>query len=122
MNVDAPEMLARAGTLERFRSLSSQWKRETELISNVTTKCTHSAYQKIIGMGQDAVPLILKDMVENGPNDWFWALSAITDSNPITEEIAGDMQAMTEAWLAWGSKAGYLQDYQPRSKISSKSS
>ena len=74
----------------------------------------HPAYQKIIGMGEPAVPLILKDLAENGPDDWFWALTAIADDNPITEDIAGDMNAMTAAWLQWGRKRGYLENYPMR--------
>jgi hypothetical protein len=95
---------------QRFRSLAKVWKAETELISKVTKKILHPAYQKIIGMGEPAIRLILHDLMANGPDDWFWALTAITDENPISAEIAGDMAAMTEAWLAWGKKAGYLDD------------
>lgn len=36
------------------------------------------------------------------------ALTAITDHNPITPEIAGNMVQMTQAWLQWGRKAGYV--------------
>src|SRR5438067_9579337 len=97
---------------QRFNKLAAAWKTETELISKVSKKILHPAYQKIIGMGESAIPLILKDLSENGPDDWFWALTAITDENPITEEIAGNMSAMTEAWLQWGKKAGYLSDCQ----------
>ena len=97
---------------ERFKKLAKAWKSETELVSKVTKKVMHPAYQKIIGMGESAIPLILKDLSENGPDDWFWALTAITDENPITEEIAGNMAAMTEAWLQWGRNAGYLKDCQ----------
>jgi hypothetical protein len=95
---------------QRFNKLAAAWKSETELISKVSKRILHPAYQKIIGMGQSAIPLILKDLSENGPDDWFWALTAITDENPITTEIAGNMSAMTEAWLQWGMKAGYLSD------------
>jgi transposase-like protein len=109
------------GQERRFGVLAGQWKKETRFVSNVTTKAMHVAYQKIIGMGQVAVPFILKDLQENGPDDWFWALYVITDVNPITEHITGDMRAMAEAWLAWGKKAGYLHDYQPKMKHSSKS-
>ena len=94
--------------MERFEKLSADWKSETKFLSNVTTKILNPGYQKIIGMGKEAIPLILRDLAENGPNDWFWALTAITDVNPITPEIAGNMVAMTEAWLQWGRKAGYL--------------
>src|SRR5436309_2066766 len=84
---------------QRFNRLATVWKSETELMSKVTKRILHPAYQKIIGMGESAIPLILKDLAENGPNDWFWALTAITDENPITKEIAGNMSAMAEAWL-----------------------
>jgi hypothetical protein len=93
-----------------FKELSRLWKRETKLFSNVTKKCTHPYYQKIIGMGKAVVPLILGDLRENGPNDWFWALTAITGENPITQAISGNMKAMTEAWLLWGMQAGYRID------------
>ena len=56
------------------------------------------------------MPLILKDLVENGPNDWFWALHVLTDANPITLTIAGNMKAMTEAWITWGKNANCLLD------------
>jgi hypothetical protein len=95
---------------QRFSRLAAAWKAETELCSKVTKRILHPAYQKIIGMGEAAIPFILKDLAENGPDDWFWALTAISDENPITEEMAGDMHAMTEAWLQWGKKAGYLTD------------
>src|SRR5262245_40862212 len=94
----------------RFEQLATSWKAKTKFLSNVVNKALHPDYQKIIGMGKDAIPLILKDLADNGPNDWFWALTAITDVNPITPEIAGNMKAMTEAWLQWGRQAGYLSD------------
>ncbi len=103
----------------RFNKLAKAWKTETELVSKVTKRMMHPAYQKIIGMGEPAIALILKDLSKNGPDDWFWALTAITDENPITDAIAGDMVAMTEAWLLWGKNAGYLSDCQsPPSAIS----
>jgi hypothetical protein len=97
---------------QRFNKLAEAWKSETELVSKVTKRIMHPAYQKIIGMGESAIPFILKDLSDNGPDDWFWALTAITDENPITKDIAGNMAAMTEAWLQWGKKAGYLKDCQ----------
>jgi hypothetical protein len=43
----------------------------------------HPAYRRIIDMGRDTVPYILEDLVQNGPDDWFWALTTITGENPI---------------------------------------
>ncbi len=37
-------------------------------------------YQRIIGIGWPVVPLIL-DELQREPDQWFWALEAITDEN-----------------------------------------
>ncbi len=104
---------------QRFNDLARRWKTETKFLSNVTSKSLHTCYQKIIGMGEAAVPFILKDLKENGPNHWFWALNAITDENLITDEMSGNMKAMTEVWLQWGNKVGYLRDCQEKTKSAS---
>jgi hypothetical protein len=104
----------KSATKKRFEKFARTWKSETELFSKVSKHVLHPAYQKIIGMGEAAIPLILEDLSQYGPDDWFWALTAISDENPITNEIAGDMVAMTEAWLQWGRKRGYLDDCQNR--------
>jgi hypothetical protein len=102
--------------VERFQALASVWKAETKLFSNVTKRAMHPAYQQIIGMGPAVVPCILLDLAEHGPNDWFWALTAITGENPISKEIAGNMKSMMEAWLQWGTAAGYLSTSTPATK------
>ena len=96
----------------KFIKLRDEWKTQRGHEPSTAKIILIPAYQKIIGMGESAIPLILKDLSENGPDDWFWALTAITDENPITKAMAGDMAAMTEAWLQWGREAGYLKDYQ----------
>ncbi len=75
-------------------------------MSNVGKKAIHPAYQKIIGMGKDAVPFILAEL-RNAPDDWFWALHAITGANPIPEESRGRLYAMTAAWIQWGQENRY---------------
>lgn len=91
---------------KRFSHLATTWKRETGHLSNVTKKCTHHAYQEIIGMGTGALPLILDDL-RDSKDDWFWALSAITGQNPVSGEDAGNVTKMTEAWVRWGRTQGY---------------
>jgi hypothetical protein len=97
--------------LARFNRLAEQWKTETRFLSNVNTKSMHVAYQKIIGLGPVAVPLMIEDLEKNGPGDWFWALHVITGANPITENIAGNMKAMTEAWISWWKNANRPPDF-----------
>jgi hypothetical protein len=89
-----------------FNSLAEEWRAETGMLSLVTQKSMHPAYQKIIGMGQPVVPLILRDL-EQKPDHWFWALRAITGDNPVKSEQRGRMKMMAQAWIEWGKEHGY---------------
>jgi hypothetical protein len=91
---------------QRFTYLRDLWRAETAKLSSVTKKCTHPAYQEIIGMGEGAIPFILQDLKDTQA-DWFWALTAITGQNPITEDDAGNIDRMTQAWLKWSTANGY---------------
>ena len=92
---------------EEFRNLAAQWREETEHLSS-TDAFTHPAYQRIIGLGRDVVPLILRDLAATGAH-WFWALRAITGENPVGEEDAGYVRRMTQAWLEWGRREGLYE-------------
>lgn len=94
----------------RFAELSTQLKKETGHISNVSHIIRHPAYQEIASWGEPAIHHMLLDMLDNGPEHWFWALTSITGFNPITEDIAGHMQSMTDVWLVWGVANGYITD------------
>lgn len=107
ISLNAPQQMppasrSQASVEQKFHDLTSQWRRETALHSSVTAIAMHPAYQQIIGMGTPALPLILQEL-QREPDHWFWALGAITGENPIPEKDAGDMEAMTDAWLSWGS-------------------
>jgi hypothetical protein len=72
---------------------------------------TLKPYQRIIGMGSPAVPLILEEL-RREPDQWFWALEAITEENPVPPEAAGKVREMARAWIDWGQRQGFLN---PRS-------
>lgn len=91
----------RAGLRAEFRTLAHTWKEETKYQSSPTRIAMHPAYQRIIGMGQQALPLILKDLEETHAQ-WFWALRAITGFDPVSPEDRGYIYRMVNAWVAWG--------------------
>lgn len=90
---------------DEFKKYEKEWKRDTQYSSSLTDKYLHPSYARIIGIGQPAVPLILRSLKQQ-PNDWFYALRAITGANPVRSADAGDMQKMSQAWLAWGRERG----------------
>lgn len=109
-------------TEDVFHRLAAEWKKGARNLSSVAKRTTLPAYQQIVGMGEDAVPLILSDLAQNGPDHWFWALAAITRHNPVTPAIEGDIRKMTEAWLKWGMDKGYPIASTHRTKPSSPAS
>jgi hypothetical protein len=88
-------------TGERFRVLAQRWKEESQSMSNTTQMAMLRSYQGIVGIGPSVVPMILEEMARE-PNHWFWALEAITQENPVPAEVAGRVESMAQAWLAWG--------------------
>ena len=97
-------------TKSEFQRLAHQWREETGMLSSVSQITMHPAYQRIIGMGERAVPLILQELEER-PDHWFRALQAITGENPIPSEAAGNLRHMAEAWLNWGREKGVVAKY-----------
>lgn len=93
---------------DKFDRLANQWKNETLHLSSIHQISMHPAYQEIIGMGDKAILLILREM-EQSPDHWFWALRSITGVNPINDESRGNILKMTEEWLRWGRINEYLQ-------------
>ena len=65
------------------------------------------SYQQIIGMGPEAVSLILEELKQNRDH-WFWALEMITNENPVPKTALGKVEDMALAWIRWGERQGYI--------------
>ncbi|MGH7149660.1 MAG: hypothetical protein ACREIU_03120, partial [Planctomycetota bacterium] len=86
---------------DRFEDLRDRWKRETAWTSSSSKKVLHPCYQRIIGLGPDVVPVLLREM-ETRPDHWGWALFAITGVQPVDPRDAGRLDRIAEAWVRWG--------------------
>jgi hypothetical protein len=99
---------ARAAQIEKkFIRLRDEWKTQRGHESSTMKSVLLPAYQKIIGMGPVVVPFLLAELKSNLDN-WFWALMAITEADPVQESIRGDGEAMAQAWLKWGKEHAVL--------------
>jgi hypothetical protein len=92
----------------KFQGLVDLWKHERGSTSSITEMSALRPYQTIIGMGEDAVPLILAQLEAEGddPDQWFWALIAITEANP-GKEYQGNYRKMAQSWFQWAKDEGY---------------
>ncbi|WP_198432485.1 hypothetical protein [Burkholderia ubonensis] len=97
----AASIYARDGRIRAiFEPLRDAWHRETGVLSSTTDIVLNENYQKIIGLGPQAVPWILDDLrVTSAP--WFWALRMITREDPVAPRDRGRINRMVDAWLNW---------------------
>ena len=100
---------AAAAELEAtFHALVAEWRRDTAPLSSVQDMVLHPAYQRIIGLGPDAIPLVLQELLERRDH-WFWALRALTGVDPTGDDDRGRIGRMADSWLEWGRQCGYLE-------------
>lgn len=91
----------------KFNALCSEWKSATRLTSSSSDIVMHPAYQRIIGLGPEVIPLVLSELRDHGGH-WFWALRALTGENPIDPSDVGRVKRMAHAWLEWGKARGLI--------------
>jgi hypothetical protein len=118
--VPAKQITVRGGTFRSgptpdeitFQVLAGNWRRQTGHHSILEQKILHPYYQQIIGMGEKALPYLIKAL-DYKPSHWFWALRAITRENPAKD--ASTVDQAVQAWRDWWSnrttnlwQSGYL--------------
>lgn len=91
----------------QFARLAAEWKAQSRYLSNTAQMAMLRPYQRIIGLGPAAVPLILAEL-DREPDQWFWALEAITGENPVPQASEGKVREMARAWVEWGKAHGLL--------------
>lgn len=89
-------------TKDKFERLASKFESETRNLSSPPQIMKHPAYQEIIDMGEEVVPLII-DRLKKRPWYWFNALKKLTGvtNDPFPPYAQGNLQIMADAWAAW---------------------
>jgi len=92
-------------TRQRFHDLAERWRKESGHLSSLEKRAMLPSYQQIIGLGPQAVPLLIERLREE-PGHWFWALRAITGVNPVSPEHVGRVKDMADDWIRWAKDNG----------------
>ena len=95
---------AYSSTQEKFHTLARIWSEYNA--GKSVTEFHHAAYLQIIGMGRDAIPFLLRE-VARGNGNWLFALRYITGTSVTTPQMRGNFDAISRAWLEWGSANGF---------------
>lgn len=97
-----------------FNILADKWERETAIYSLMAQMTNHYAYQLILEMGEDAIPLIMRRIERQG-GLWYHALETIVGipSPAGLTEIKTEgwhtvnVKEVNAGWLQWGREQGY---------------
>ncbi len=92
---------------ERFNWHARRWREDTQWLSSTTDIAMHPDYQAIIGMGPEALPMIVEDLRDNS-GQWYWALKAISNEDPVPPSDRGAIKKMKIAWLRWAVQKGIV--------------
>jgi hypothetical protein len=99
------------GLEAEFQKQSRGWHNDTRVMSSIQKKIFNEHYQRIIGMGKPALPLIFRELKERG-GYWYWALECITGLNPAAS--ATNIEEAKRAWLEFATSANYINVDQGR--------
>lgn len=85
-----------------FNRLAERWESETGALS-ITSSKINDTYLKIIALGNDVVPHILKKLLSPYSSAaWHTALRILTDRNPVEPEEMNDPKRIKARWIDWG--------------------
>lgn len=98
------DRLSRGATLSRlqtrFDELALRWKRETRAMSSSTQILSNESFRRIIGLGENVLPMIFDQLTKSHDLDWIEALSEITGFQLVIRTSSAD--DLLEGWLDWG--------------------
>lgn len=89
-------------TETKFKRLRDLWVKETMHLSSMYAGTKHSAYKEIVSMGEEVLPLIIREMKHKKTGFWFYAICAITRAVPeIPKYARGKMGLVNLLYIAW---------------------
>jgi hypothetical protein len=111
--VQQPPLVPPIESIEQhFRRLEAQWEADILVLSDPGKIMGHPAMKEIIAMGDEVVPIILRDL-QAKPSLMVGALPEITGEYLAPPRVEGgfvkwDVRAQVEAWLQWGRQKGLV--------------
>lgn len=113
---------------ENYEALKKKLHDDTWMHSNPNMWLRHAAYKKIVALGMEVVPLILKDIqkyrrteVHSDYPGW-WVMNALPDITGDRIKVGGpevvvehgfakvSVEDVDRWWIAWGIKKGLLNE------------
>ncbi len=104
----SPEPPGNVPLEEYFETLVAWWEECTGFLSSPSQRAAHPAYQKVLALGEAALPHIFREVERGHASGWYLALRQLTGASPVPREASKSSARVRELWLQWGRSHGYL--------------
>jgi hypothetical protein len=91
----------------KFKSFSKRWREEIGGESSLSRITGNVNYLKVINLGKEVIPLILKELQEE-PAPWFVALRVLTEEEKVGRDHPGNFRQIADDWIKWGKDNKYI--------------
>lgn len=89
-----------------FRAVLERWQSETAFASSPEEITGHTSFKALVDNARVIAPLILHEL-RKGASLLVWVMDdAFPGERPYPENVVGNIEQMTKAWLAWGEQHG----------------
>lgn len=88
----------------KFERLAVWWESGTMHFSSSRMMKEHPAFQQLVDLGPDIIPLAMERLKRDLGVFWFLVLLELVDNPPDTA-VEGDMAEMRKRWVEWEKKA-----------------
>ena len=91
--------------IRSFYAVLRRWKSETQFISDPDMITSHPSFTALVDNAILVTPLIIEELRDH-PSLLVWVLDDAFDETPYSPSDAGDIRAMSDAWIAWAERNG----------------
>ena len=91
--------------IKSFYAVLRRWQSETAFISDPDEITSHPSFEALVTNAKIVAPLIFSELYR-GPSYLVWVLDDAFGIRPYSDGEVGNIEAMTNAWIAWGERNG----------------
>jgi len=88
-----------------FYAVLRRWQSETTFLSDPNEITGRPSFAALVSHAELVTPLIIEEL-RSRPSLLVWVLDDAFDDHPYRKEDTGDIEAMTNAWIAWAERNG----------------
>jgi hypothetical protein len=94
-----------ADFMTSFYAVLHRWERETAFVSDPDEITAHPSFAALVANAELMLPQIVEELRVK-PSLLVWVLDDALGTRPYNDRDIGNIEAMTNAWIAWAERNG----------------